>query len=138
MFLSAASVAAPVQGQVSVGGRTGYDHLASAMSVGAELQVPLSSRLVFRPSVDLFAMEFGSYRAYNLDLHYAATPALYVGAGLASRWFRASDVAGDVLGTNLFAGVVIPGGQVRPFAEVGVFLKNGARGNGRIGLSVQL
>jgi hypothetical protein len=137
-LLCAAPAVTPAQGRMAIGGRVGYDHLARAMSLGAEVQFPISRTLVIRPSVDLFAMEFGSYRSFNLDLQYAPTRALYVGGGFASRWRTAGDVAGDVLGANLFAGVVIPGGLVRPFAEAGVFLKGGTRGNGRFGISVQL
>jgi hypothetical protein len=129
---------AGAQGRVAIGLRFGVDELAEALSVGAELLIPVSGRLAVRPSVDLFAVEYGSYRAYNLDLEYAVTPALYVGGGVASRWLSAGDAHGDVLGGNLFAGVLIPGGRVRPFAEVRAFVKHGFHGAGIFGMSVEL
>ena len=128
---------AAAQSRIAIGGRMGYDDLAKAAALGGEVQIRIAPALTVRPSIDLFIMESGSYRAFNLDMQYALTPALYLGGGVASRWLRSGDVAGDVLGTNLFAGVVVPGGEVRPFAEVGVFIKGGFHGNGRIGLSVQ-
>jgi hypothetical protein len=118
------------QGPFAVGLRAGYDHRAAAPSGGVELQIHLSDRLAIRPSVDLFALESGSgkYRAYNLDLQYSVTRGLYVGGGLASRWFSASDVAGDVLGVNLFAGAQLAANPLELFVEGRLFTKSGTTG----------
>ena len=121
---------AHAQDRFAVGVRAGYDHRAEALSGGVELQVRLRERLHLRPSVDLFAMESGSgkYRAYNLDLQYSLTPGLYLGGGPASRWFSASDVVGDVLGLNLFAGAQVAADPIELFLEGRVFVKSGTTG----------
>ena len=129
-FLMAIPALVRAQGRVAVGLRAGADHRAEALSGGVELQIRLTERLHLRPSVDLFAMESGSgkYRAYNLDLQYSLTPGLYLGGGPASRWFSASDVAGDVLGLNLFAGAQIAAEPLELFMEGRLFIKSGTTG----------
>lgn len=126
------------QDRVAIGPRFGYHDLVEGYSIGGEVKIPLSSRLALRPGVDFINIDFGSYRSYNIDLQYSLTPALYFGGGVASRWLSAGDANGDVLGWNLFAGVELPRGTVRPFAEARAFVKSGTSGYALAGVRVTL
>jgi hypothetical protein len=129
---------AGAQQRLSIGPRLGYHEIVEAISVGAEVKFALTRALAFRPSVDLMAVEYGSYRAYNIDLQYAVTRVLYVGGGAARRRFAAGDAVGDVLGGNLFAGVELAHDAFEAFAEWRAFVKAGTHGSVILGFRAGL
>ena len=137
-LLAALPSAARAQHALTLGARVGVHKLTESMSVGGELGIPLSDRLSLVLSVDVFDIDFGTYRAYNVDLKYSVRPALYIGGGATSRWLSAGDANGDALGGDLFVGVESPSDRVRHFAEVHAFLKDGVYGSALAGIRVAL
>lgn len=137
-LLAAVPAAVHAQDKMTVGVRLGVHEITETGSAGAELTIPLVRRLAVVLSADLFFIEYGSYRAYNLDLKYSIWPALYLGGGVTSRWLSAGDAHGDVLGGEVFIGVELPHEAVRPFAEARAFVKDGTHGSGLVGIRVTL
>lgn len=137
-LLLALPAVAAAQDRVSLGARAGYHFNAEDFSMGVEAKVPLMGSLSFRPSVDFIFVEIGSYTAYNFDLQYSLTPALYLGGGLAQRQREVADVSFGRTGGNLFGGFERPGGRVRPFAEGRAFFEDGVVGYALAGFRLTL
>ncbi len=117
--------------RMHLGPRVGYNFDAEALTVGAQLSVPVARHLEFYPSFDFNNVDVGSLYAINLDLKYRVATAsadwLYLGTGLGIAHRSVGDSSKSDAGLNLFAGAESLKGRVHPFGEARVTIANGSQ-----------
>ena len=120
----AGGIAGTAEGQtnrVHLGPRVAYNFDLEDLAIGAQLSIPIATRLEFYPSFDYYFVDPGSAWGMNADLKYRfageSLDWLYVGGGLN---FTGVDNGNDDtnVGLNLLAGYETLRGSVHPFAEV--------------------
>lgn len=116
--------------RLHLGPRIGYNFDAEALTVGAQLSVPVGRHLEFYPSFDYHDVDRGSLYTINLDIKYrvAASNAdwLYLGTGLGIATRSVGDADNSDAGLNLFLGAESLRGRIHPFGEARVMIADGS------------
>ena len=143
--LLATAAAGTVQAQTSrihLGPRVAYNFDLEDFAIGAQLSIPIATRLEFYPSFDYYFVDPGSAWGMNADLKYRFSGEslewLYVGGGLN---FTGVDVGTNDdtdVGLNLLAGIETLRGRIHPFGEVKATLGGGSFVQLAIGLNITL
>ena len=110
---------------VRLGPHIGYNFDADALTLGAQVTLPITQRLELYPTFDYYAISPGSAWALNADVKYrppTRVGALYVGGGFG--YLRAG-ATGDV-NVNLVGGIESLRRAVVPYAEARIILGNGS------------
>lgn len=117
--------------RLHLGPRIGYNFDAEALTVGAQLSVPVARHLEFYPSFDYHNVDVGSLYSINLDLKYRVAAAnadwLYLGTGLGIVSRSVGDHDTSDAGLNLFIGAESLRGRVHPFGEARVTIQDGSQ-----------
>jgi hypothetical protein len=129
--LLTAPLAAQAHGRLHLGPRIGYNFDAEALTLGAQLSVPVGRHLEFYPSVDYHDVDVGSLYSLNLDIKYRVplqgTEWFYVGTGLGILNRSIGDNDHSDAGLNLFLGAESRWGRVHPFAEGRATIADGSQ-----------
>ena len=84
--LGTTAAAAGAQASTHVGGRVGYNFDTREVMFSANLTVPMTSRVEFYPSIDIYAPDQGNRIGYNGDVKVSfpmmSGPRFYAGGGL--------------------------------------------------------
>jgi hypothetical protein len=111
-----------------MGPHIGYNFDADALTLGAQMTLPLLRQLDVYPSFDYYFVDPGTLWALNADLKFRPATrrgALYVGGGL--NYLRASAGGGtDDTDVNLLAGVEARRRVHAPYLEARLMLGNGS------------
>lgn len=128
-----AGITATASAQTSrmhLGPRVGYNFDAEALTIGAQLAVPVARHLEFYPSFDFSNVDVGSLYSINLDIKYRVATAsadwLYLGTGLGIVNRSVGDYDNADAGLNLFIGAESLKGRVHPFGEARVTIADGS------------
>ncbi|MEO8478166.1 MAG: hypothetical protein ABI542_00930 [Gemmatimonadota bacterium] len=117
--------------RLHLGPRVGYNFDAKALTVGAQLSVPVARHLEFYPSFDFHNVDVGSLYSINLDIKYRIATAsadwLYLGTGLGITNRSVRNASKSDAGLNLFVGAESLKGRVHPFGEARVTIANGSQ-----------
>jgi hypothetical protein len=120
-IMAAASLAS-AQASTRVGPRIGYDFQSDEAILGASLTVPISTRIEFYPSIDLYTPDRGNKVGFNGDVKvYLPTRAsydLYAGGGLGIVNQNVAEISNTDVGVNLLFGIASRVGGINPFGEV--------------------
>jgi hypothetical protein len=112
---------ASAQASTRVGPRIGYDFQSDEAVLGASLTVPISTRIEFYPSIDIYTPDRGNKVGFNGDVKvYLPTRAsydLYAGGGLGIVNQNLGDVSNTDVGVNLLFGIASRVGAINPFGE---------------------
>ena len=127
--LSMSTTPVDAQANSHVGMRVGYNHRTQEVLLSANLLVPMTSRIFFYPSLDVYLPEDGNRIGFNGDIKVAlpgaATgPQLYAGAGIGVVNRNEEGFSNSDLGANLLFGVESQIGWIHPFAEGKIMLHN--------------
>ncbi len=104
-------------------GLRGGQFLDTGPFLGAEMVVPLGSRLSFNPSVEETFAVYSNYTTLNGDLHFdfstAGTTVFWVGAGvgLSREDFKDEQSTEYEMATNFLWGVGFRSGAVTPYLQ---------------------
>lgn len=110
---------------VRLGPHIGYNFDADALTLGAQVTLPLSRRVELYPTFDYYAISPGSAWALNADVKYrppTRAGALYVGGGFG---YLRTGTTGDV-NVNLVGGMESLRRAFVPYAEGRITLGNGS------------
>lgn len=127
--------------RVHLGPRVAYNFDLEDFAIGAQLGVPIATRLEFYPSFDYYFVDPGSAWGLNADLKYRfageSLDWLYVGGGLN---FTGVDNGNDDtnVGLNLIGGVETLRGWVHPFGEFRATISDGSFIQLAVGLNFTL
>lgn len=127
----AAPTAVAQTNRAHIGPRISFDSDADEVGIGAQLGVPVQSRLEFYPSFDVFFVDPGSLWQINADLKYRVSTSggaewLYVGGGLGIRRIDVGPADHTRALLNLLAGAESLHGVIHPFGEVRLSLGDGS------------
>lgn len=104
-----------------LGLRAGYTFDYDDPAIGGHFTVPVTRRLDFYPSLDVYLPESGSRLAFNGDLKYRFVSASvwepYVGGGVSIVHRRIGDNGDNDVGADLLGGLETRLGAVHPFFE---------------------
>lgn len=118
--LALTAPAAPAQSS-HVGARIGYDFDAREVLLSTNLTVPVSSRVEFYPSIDIYTPDRGSRLGFNGDFKVRFPvrdgPEIYAGGGLGVINRNVDDFHRTDVGANLIMGMESRAGNVHPFVE---------------------
>lgn len=110
------------QASTQAGARAGYDFQSDEVILGANLTVPISTRIEFYPSIDLYTPDRGNKIGFNGDvkvfLPVRASYKMYAGGGLGIVNQNLGDVSNTDLGLNFLFGIESIIGRVHPYGEV--------------------
>lgn len=126
---------------VRLGPHVGYNFDADALTLGAQVTLPITRQVEIYPSLDYYFIDPGTLWALNVDLKFRPPTrlgALYVGGGL--NYTHVSDVGtsnGDV-NLNLLGGLEFRRQPVVPYVEGRLILGNGSAFQIVTGFSFQL
>jgi hypothetical protein len=116
-----AASSAGAQASTHVGMRAGYNFRTEEAIFSANLTVPMTNRVEFYPSVDIYTPEVGNRMGFNGDLKFlfptAPGPQFYAGGGLGIVNRNARDFSDTEVGLNLLMGIESRTGWIHPFAE---------------------
>jgi hypothetical protein len=115
-----ASAAVAQERTINIGGRFGYSHDAEEVVGSASLLVPMTTRVDFYPSVDIYAPERGSKIGFNGDVRIRFPKVgdfLYGGFGGGVISTTQGDSSHTEFGANLLLGAELHFGWFRPFVE---------------------
>ncbi len=122
-----------------VGSRMSYNFDVRDPGIGAQIDVPVASRIALYPSGAVYFVDQGSLYGLNADVKVRVARALYVGGGLNLLHRSVADVGNTDAGVNLLGGLEgHVGRRVRPFAEGRVILNDGSAFELGAGLSIIL
>ena len=110
---------------VRLGPHFGYNFDADALTLGAQVTLPITQRVELYPTFDYYAISPGSAWALNADVKYrppTRVGAVYVGGGFG--YLRAG-ATGDV-NVNLVGGIEALRRPLVPYAEGRIMLGNGS------------
>ncbi len=131
LTVGAASTLSAQTSRLHLGPRVGYNFDAEALTVGAQLSVPVARHLEFYPSFDFHNVDVGSLYSINLDIKYRIATAsadwLYLGTGLGITNRAVGDFDKSDAGLNLFVGAESLKGRVHPFGEARVTIADGSQ-----------
>lgn len=124
--LAITSTTASAQASTHVGARLGYNFDSEDAVLGFNLTVPISTRIEFYPSIDLYAPERGNRIGFNGDvkvlLPLRTGPHLYGGGGVGLINQNVGDLSNTDVGINLLFGIESKVGWIHPFGEARVML----------------
>lgn len=113
---SAAAAQAP-----HVGARLGYDFDSKDMLVSTQVTLPVTSRLEFYPSIDVYLPEEGTRTGFNGDLKFRmpmlSGPELYVGGGMNVLLRNVNNESDTDVGVKGLLGIETRTGWIHPFLE---------------------
>ena len=104
----------------NIGARAGYSFETAELVVSANLVVPMTSRVDFYPSVDIYRPERGSKIGFNADMkiHFPRVGEFfYGGLGAGAITHTSGESSHTEWGGNLLLGLQARIGGLRPFAE---------------------
>jgi hypothetical protein len=111
-----------------MGPHLGYNFDADALTLGAQLTLPVTRQIEVYPSFDYYVVDPGTLWALNADLKFrppTRTGALYVGGGLDYLHTSAGGGTGDT-NLNLLGGLEARRRPYAPFVEGRLILGNGS------------
>lgn len=116
------------QRRTHVGPHVSYNFDAEKAGIGGQLGLPLTSRLDFYPSFDIFFVDQGSLFGLNADfkIHPDPASALYLGAGLNLARLSVNGNSDTNAGLNLLGGLEASFGAIHPYAELRLILGDGS------------
>jgi len=124
-------VAAPSAGaqtSTHVGMRLGYNFRTEEPVLSANLTVPMTNRVEFYPSIDIYAPETGNRMGFNGDVKVIFPmppgPQLYFGGGLGIMNRNEGDFSDTQMGLNLLMGLESRTGWLHPFGEAKLLLRD--------------
>jgi hypothetical protein len=122
LVLAAMASIAGAQASTHVGARVGYNFEAEEVILSANLTVPISTRIEFYPSLDIYLPERGNKIGFNGDvkvlLPMASGPHLYGGGGIGVVNQNFGDISNTDVGVNLLVGLESKVGWIHPFGEL--------------------
>src|SRR5688572_14838649 len=105
VVLGTTSAVAGAQASTHVGGRVGYNFDTREVMFSANLTVPMTSRVEFYPSIDIYAPDQGNRIGYNGDVKVSfpmtSGPRFYAGGGLGVVSRTVGDFSNTDVGANL-------------------------------------
>jgi hypothetical protein len=110
---------------VRLGPHIGYNFDAEALTLGAQVTLPITQRVELYPSVDYYFINPGPAWAVNADVKFRPPTqlgALYVGGGFN---YLHANASGDV-NVNLIGGLEFRRRPFVPYAEGRIILGNGS------------
>jgi hypothetical protein len=117
---------AGAQASTHVGMRIGYNFDHEEVMLSANLTVPMTSRIEFYPSIDIYTPDRGNRIGFNGDVKVmfptTSGPQLYAGGGLGIMNRNEGNFSNTDLGVNLLFGLESRIGWIHPFAEGKVLL----------------
>jgi hypothetical protein len=124
--LAVTTTSASAQAGTHVGARLGYNFDSEDAILGANLTVPISTRIEFYPSLDLYTPDRGNKIGFNGDvkvlLPASGSYNLYAGGGLGIVNRNVGDVSNTDVGVNLLFGIESRLGRIHPFGEARILL----------------
>jgi hypothetical protein len=130
-MLGVPAAAAGAQPSTHVGGRVGYNFDTRDVMFSANLTVPMTSRVEFYPSIDVYTPDRGNRIGYNGDLkvRFPGTtgPHFYAGGGVGVVSRTIGDASNTDVGANLLLGLESRSGYVHPFVEGKVLLHDNSQ-----------
>ena len=120
--LAVHSESASAQASTNVGARLGYNFHSDDAVLGLNLTVPISTRIEFYPSIDLYIPDSGNQVGFNgdvkvlLPVRFGAS--MYGGGGIGLVNRNAGEFANTDVGVNLLFGIESLVGWIHPFGEV--------------------
>jgi hypothetical protein len=119
MIVAVSSAGAQVS--THVGMRVGYDFRNEEALFSANLTVPMTNRVEFYPSIDIYTPDTGNRMGFNGDVKVAFPmtpgPQFYLGGGVGIVNRNTRDFSNTDMGVNLLAGIESRMGWIHPFAE---------------------
>lgn len=110
------------QASTNVGARLGYNFQSDDAVLGLHLTVPISTKIEFYPSIDLYVPDSGNKVGFNGDvkvlLPLRMGPHVYGGGGIGLINRNEGDFANTDVGVNLLFGIESLVGWIHPFGEV--------------------
>jgi hypothetical protein len=128
MALVFTAAPAAAQSNSYVGMRAGYNFGSEEALISAHLQVPMTSRIYFYPSLDVYMPESGNQIGFSGDVKIGLPtssnlgPRLYAGGGVGVTNRNEEGLSNSDLGANILFGVESQIGSIRPFAEGKIML----------------
>lgn len=123
VILAMTAPRARAQDDSEVGMRAGYNFREEEVLLSAHLLVPMTSRIFFYPSLDVYAPENGNRVGFNGDVKVALPvripggPQLYAGAGIGVINRNTDGMSNSDIGANLLMGLESKIGWIHPFGE---------------------
>jgi hypothetical protein len=118
------------QTSTHVGARVGYNFAREEAMFSANLTVPMTNRIEFYPSLDIYTPQTGNRMGFNGDVKIAFPmsngPQLYAGAGVGIVNRNTRETHSTDVGANLLMGIESRTGWVHPFAEGKIQLQDRA------------
>jgi hypothetical protein len=108
-----------------IGPRIGANFDSDDVLIGGQALLPLSRRVEFYPSMDIYFPNTGTSLGFNADLKVRfPTPDLdfYAGGGLNYLYRKVAGNSNGDVGANLLGGIETQAGWVHPFVEGRVLL----------------
>lgn len=113
-----------------VGARLGFDFDSKDMLVSTQVTLPVTSRLEFYPSIDVYLPDEGTRTGFNGDLKFRlptqSGPELYVGGGMNVLLHSVRDESDTDVGVKGLFGIETRTGWVHPFLEGRVLMHDNA------------
>ena len=111
--------------RLHIGPRASFDFDAEEIGIGAQVGIPIATRLEFYPSFDYYFVDPGTLWSVNADFKYRMfrdrLEWLYTGAGIALEKIKGPVGLDDSdPGVNVFLGAETLRGRIHPFAEARV------------------
>lgn len=114
------------QASTHVGMRIGYNFDNEEVLLSANLTVPMTSRIEFYPSIDIYTPERGNRIGFNGDVKVmfpmSSGPSFYAGGGIGVVNRNEGDFSNTDVGANLLFGLESRIGWIHPFAEAKVLV----------------
>jgi hypothetical protein len=118
VLLGAGAGTAGAQASTHVGGRIGYNFDQKEVVFSANLTVPMTSRVEFYPSLDVYTPDRGNKIGYNGDVKVMTPgPQFYAGGGVGVVNRTVADFSDTDVGLNLLLGLESRSGWIHPFVE---------------------
>ena len=124
--LLATATGAAAQSSTHVGMRVGYNFKLEEVLLSANLTVPMTNRIEFYPSLDIYTPERGNRIGFNGDVKISfpmtSGPQFYLGGGVGVVNRNEGDFSNTDVGANLLGGLESRVGWIHPFVEGKVLL----------------
>lgn len=122
----AAATSAGAQARPHIGMRVGYNFELEEVLLSTNLTVPMTNRVEFYPSLDIYTPDRGNRIGFNGDVKISFPmnpgPQLYLGGGVGVVNRNEGDFSNTDVGANLLAGLESRTGWIHPFVEGKVLL----------------
>jgi hypothetical protein len=121
-----AAVSAGAQTSTHVGMRVGYNFRTEEALFSGNLTVPMTNRIEFYPSIDIYTPNTGNRMGFNGDVKLTFPtnpgPQFYVGGGVGIVNRNQRNVSNTDIGANLLMGLESRTGWIHPFGEAKVLI----------------